>query len=91
MNKKFQEMTKAMLDESKVSRTFWGEVFQTGVNILNKSQIRVNSYETPYELCHGRPTSTKHFKIFGSKCYIERNEDNLGKFESRDDEGIMLR
>jgi hypothetical protein len=52
--------------------------------------IRVNNDKTPYELWHGRPTSIKHFKNFGIKCYIKRNEDNLGKFDSIDDEGIML-
>jgi hypothetical protein len=90
MNKIVQEMARAMLDESKVPNTFWGEVVQTVVNILNKSHIRVNNNKTPYELWHGRSTSIKHFKIFGRKCYIKRNEDNLGKFDSRADEGIML-
>jgi hypothetical protein len=32
----------------------------------------------------------KHFRVFGSKCYIKRDEDNLGKFDSRSDEGIFL-
>jgi hypothetical protein len=41
-------------------------------------------------LWHGKPTSIKNFKIFGSKCYIKINEDNLGKFDSREDEGILL-
>jgi hypothetical protein len=42
------------------------------------------------ELWHGRPASIKHFKVFGSKCYIKRNEESLGKFDSRTDEGILL-
>jgi hypothetical protein len=90
MNKTVQEMARAMLDESKVPKNFWGEVVQIVVNILNKAHIRVKNNETPYELWHGRPTSIKHFKNFGSKCYIKRNEDNLGKSDSRDDEGILL-
>jgi hypothetical protein len=32
----------------------------------------------------------KHFKVFGSKFYIKRDEYNLGKFDSRSDEGIFL-
>ena len=28
--------------------------------------------------------------MFGSKCYIKRNEEDLGKFDSRTDEGIFL-
>jgi DNA-binding transcriptional MerR regulator len=28
--------------------------------------------------------------VFGSKCYIKNNDDHLGKFDDRDDEGIFL-
>ena len=90
MNRTVQEMAKAMLDESEVPITFWGEFVQTILNILNKVHIRVNSDKTPYELWHGKRASIKHFKNFGNKCYIKRKEDNLGKFDSRDDEGILL-
>jgi hypothetical protein len=44
----------------------------------------------PYELWKGIPTSVKHFRIFGSKCYIKRYDEDLGKFESRTDERIFL-
>jgi hypothetical protein len=67
MNIIVQEMARAMLDESKVPNTFWGEVVQTSVNILNKSHIRVNNNKTPYEIWYGRSTSIKHFNIFGRK------------------------
>jgi hypothetical protein len=83
-------MARAMLDESEVPKTFWGESIQTVVNILNKAHIRVNNGKTSYELWHGRTPSIKHFKVFGSKCYIKINEYNLGKFDSRSDEGILL-
>jgi len=32
----------------------------------------------------------KYFKTFGSKCYILRDRENLGKFDSKSDEGIFL-
>ena len=38
----------------------------------------------------GRPASVKYFRVFGSKCYIKREGDNIGKFESRTNEGIFL-
>ena len=31
----------------------------------------------------------KHFRVFGSRCYIRR-EDRTGKFDSKVDEGIFL-
>jgi hypothetical protein len=52
--------------------------------------LRPNHDKTPYELWFGRPTSLKHFRVFGSKCYIKNDEDNLGKFDLRSDEGIFL-
>ena len=50
----------------------------------------MNSDKTPYELWFGRPTSVEYLRAFGSKCYIKRENDNLGKFDSRTDEGIFL-
>ena len=32
----------------------------------------------------------KYFKVFGSKCYIKRLDENLEKFDARSDEGIVL-
>jgi hypothetical protein len=90
MSRTIQEMIGAMLDGLEVPKTFWGEVVQTNVNILNKAHIRVNNDKTQYELWHGRPTSIKDFKVFGSKFSIKRNEDILGKFDSRSYEGKLL-
>lgn len=32
----------------------------------------------------------KYFKVFESTCYILRDRENLGKFDSKSDEGIFL-
>jgi hypothetical protein len=52
--------------------------------------LRPNHDKTPCELWFGRPASVKYFRIFGSKCYIKNDEDNLGKFHPISDEGIFL-
>jgi hypothetical protein len=57
---------------------------------LKRGQIRINSDKNPYELWFGRSALVKYFKVFGSKCYIKRLEENLGKFDARSDEGIFL-
>ena len=41
-------------------------------------------------MCFGRPASIKHFKVFGSKCYIKNNDEHIGKYDDRVDEGIFL-
>ena len=45
---------------------------------------------TPYELWKGRKPNVKYFRIFGSICFILKDRENVGKFDSRSDEGIFL-
>jgi hypothetical protein len=66
------------------------EAIHTVVHILNKAHLRPHSDKTPYELWFGRPASIKHFKFFESKCYIKNNDENIGKYDDWDDEGIFL-
>eukprot|EP00253_Pinus_taeda_P029025 PITA_29025 len=90
MNIIVQQMARAMLDESGTPATFWGEAAFAVVFILNKTNVRVNSTQTPHEIWYGETPSVKHFKIFGSRCYIRNNDEQLGKLEPRVDEGILL-
>jgi len=60
------------------------------VYLSNRTQLKPNSDKTPYELWKGIHASIIHFKVFGRKCFIKRNEKNPGKFDSRVDEGILL-
>ena len=69
---------------------YWREAIYIDVYVQNRGQLRVNSDKTHYELWFRRPTSIKYFRVFGSKCYIKKDYDNLGKFYSRTDEGIFL-
>ena len=90
MNRIVQQMARVMLDEFRTPATFWGEAAFAAVVILNKTNVQVNNTQTPHELWYGQTPSVKHFKIFGSKCYIKNIDEHLGKFEPRADEGIFL-
>jgi transposase InsO family protein len=85
-----QEASRTMLNEEKLSDRYWREAVSTNVYIFNIGQLRVNSDKTPYELWFGRAPSVKYFKVFGSKCYIKRLDESLGKFDVRFDEGIFI-
>jgi hypothetical protein len=83
-------MDREMMYKKNIGQTYWVEEIHTTFHILNKSHLRQQSDKTHYELWYGRPASFKHFKVFGSKCYIKNNDENLGKYDDRDDEGIFL-
>jgi hypothetical protein len=89
-NKTVQEMARTMLKDSKLSDIFWAQAVHTIVHILNRGMLRSNSDKTPYELWKGRLENVNHFRVFGSKCYIKREDGRLGKFDSRVDKGILV-
>jgi len=80
MNKNVEQMARAMLDESRTLATFWGESTFSAITIINQENVQVNNSQTPHELWYGKTPTVKYFKIFGSKCYIKRTDENLGKF-----------
>ncbi|WP_274923145.1 hypothetical protein, partial [Streptomyces clavifer] len=49
-----------------------------------------NTNKTPYELYFERKPNLGYLKVFGSKCYILRDREQLEKFEPKSDEGIFL-
>ena len=83
-------MSRPMMNEMNISQTYWVETIHTVVHILNKAHLRPDNDKTPYELWFGRPASIKHFKVFGSKCYIKNSDEHLEKYDERADEGICL-
>jgi hypothetical protein len=79
-NRTVQEMARSMMNEKNIGQTYWVEAIHTVVHVLNKAHLRPQSDKTPYELWLGRPASIKHFKVFGSKCYMKimmRTSENM--------------
>jgi hypothetical protein len=89
-NRSVQQMARSMMNEKNIPHTYWVEAIHTAIHILNKAHLRPHSDKTPYELWFGRPASIKHFKVFGSTCYIKNNDENIGKYDDWADEGIFL-
>ena len=83
-------MGRTILKDSKLDENFWVQAIDTKIFIFNRSLLRNNCNKTPYELWKEKSANVKYFKIFGSKCYIKREDQNLGKFESRVNEGIFV-
>jgi hypothetical protein len=83
-------MVGTTLKDSMLSSVFWVQEVHIVVHILNIGILRSNNDKTPYELWKGRMTNVKHFRVFGSKCYIKGEDIRIGKFDSRVDKGILV-
>ena len=83
-------MARAMLYNKDVARNLWGEAVNTACHTVNRVYFRPGTKKTPYELWKGGETNVKYFRIFGSTCFILKDRENVGKFDTRSDEGIFL-
>ncbi|KAG8633954.1 hypothetical protein MANES_18G143201v8 [Manihot esculenta] len=83
--------TRVAIDD--YSRYTWGFQISSirsdhdmGRTMLREVLIRPLLNKTPYELWNGRKPRVSYFRVFGCKCFILNNKDNLGKFDSKTDE-----
>ncbi|KAJ9547172.1 hypothetical protein OSB04_019715 [Centaurea solstitialis] len=89
-NRTLIEAARSMLSEANLATHFWAEAVNTACYTQNRSLIVKRFRRTPYELFRNRKPSIEHLHIFGCVCYILNNKDNLGKFDSKSDDGIFL-
>jgi hypothetical protein len=83
-------MARTMPMDSKLVDIFWTHAVHTTVHIQKRLMLKKNTDKTAYELWKGRPTNVQHFRFFGSKCYIKREDGIMGKFDSRVDKGVLV-
>ena len=83
-------MSQTMLMDSELRDIFWTQEVHTTVHIQNKVMLKNNTDKTPYELWKVKPANVKHFRVFGNKCYIKREDGRMGKFDSRVDKGVLV-
>ena len=83
-------MARAMLYNKNVARNLWGEAVNTACHTVNRVYFRPGTKKTPYELWKGRKPNVKYFRIFGRTCFILKDRENVGKFDTRSDERIFL-
>ncbi|KAJ9544134.1 hypothetical protein OSB04_023841 [Centaurea solstitialis] len=89
-NRTLIEAARSMLSEANLATQFWAEAVNTACYTQNRSLIIKRFRRTAYELFRNRKPSIEHLHIFGCVCYILNNKDNLGKFDSKSDDGIFL-
>ena len=79
-----------MLHNKDMARNLWGEAINTACYTVNRVYFRPGTKKTSYELRKGRKLNGKYFRIFESTCFILKDRENVGKFDSRSNEGIFL-
>ena len=81
-------MARVMLLNKNISQKFWAKAVNTSFHIRNRIFFRVGIKKTLYEIWREKKPKVKYFRVFGSKCYILNDRENLGKFDAKSDKGI---
>ena len=89
-NRVLLDMATVMMNSRNIAKNLWAEAVNTACHIIHRVYLRAGLDKTPYELWNGKVPNIKYFRVFGSKCHILRDRENLGKFDSKSDEGIFL-
>ena len=89
-NRVIQEIARVMLLNKQIPQKFWGEAVNTLCHIGNRIFFRVGTKKIAYEIWNGKKPRVKYFRVFGSKCYILSDRENLRKFDAKSDEGIFF-
>ncbi|XP_062103169.1 uncharacterized protein LOC133814190 [Humulus lupulus] len=89
-NRTLQEMARVMLNAKKLSKRLWAEAVNTTCYISNRVHLRPGTKQTSYELWKGRTPNLAYLHVFGCKCFILNDRENLGKFDTKSDEGVFL-
>ncbi|KAL8126284.1 hypothetical protein AgCh_013535 [Apium graveolens] len=85
------EAARTMLQDAKMPTSFWEEAINTVCYNRNKYLINKIHGKSPYSIMSKRKPTVKHIHVFGSKCYILKdNSEYVGKFDSKVFEAIFV-
>lgn len=79
-NQVIQEMVRTMIHCKNLATHFQGEAINTACHLINRIYLRPSTNKTPYQGWKGKKPIVKYFHVFGSKCFILRDRENLKNF-----------
>ena len=83
-NRTLIEAARKILQDVDLPTSFWAEAMNTTCYIQNRTLINKSIGNRPYFIMRGRNTTSKNLHVFGSKCYILKdNSEHIGKFDSK--------
>nr|GFC36359.1 hypothetical protein [Tanacetum cinerariifolium] len=79
-----------MLTFANLPSFLWAEAIATACYTQNRSIIHKRFDKTPYELINKRKPNIKFFRVFGCKCYLLNDYEDVGKLKEKGDIGVFV-
>nr|GEU61505.1 retrovirus-related Pol polyprotein from transposon TNT 1-94 [Tanacetum cinerariifolium] len=89
-NRTLVEAARTMLTFANLPSFLWAESITTACFIQNRSIIHKRFDKTPYELMKKRKPNIKFFRVFGCRCYLLNDYEDVGKLKVKRDIGVFV-
>nr|GEZ27605.1 retrovirus-related Pol polyprotein from transposon TNT 1-94 [Tanacetum cinerariifolium] len=89
-NRTLAEAARTMLTFANLPSFLWAEATATACFTQNRSIIHKHFDKTPYELINKRKPNIKFFRVFGCRCYLLNNYEDVGKLKAKGDMVVFV-
>nr|GFC34189.1 retrovirus-related Pol polyprotein from transposon TNT 1-94 [Tanacetum cinerariifolium] len=89
-NRTLVEAARTMLTFPNLPSFLWAEAIATACFTQNRSIIHKRFEKTPYELMNKRKPNIKFFRVFGCRCYLLNDYEDVGKLKEKRDIGVFI-
>nr|GEZ74072.1 integrase, catalytic region, zinc finger, CCHC-type, peptidase aspartic, catalytic [Tanacetum cinerariifolium] len=89
-NQTLVEAERTMLTFANLPLFLWPEAIATTCFTQNRSIIHKRFDKTPYELMNKRKPNIKFFRMFGCRCYLLNDYEDVGKLKAKGDIGVFV-
>nr|GFA04548.1 integrase, catalytic region, zinc finger, CCHC-type, peptidase aspartic, catalytic [Tanacetum cinerariifolium] len=90
-NRTLVEAARTMLTFANLPLFFWAEAIATACFTQNHSIIHKRFDKSPYELINKRKPNIKFFRVFGCRCYLLNDYEDVEKLKAKGDIGVFVR
>nr|GFB04340.1 retrovirus-related Pol polyprotein from transposon TNT 1-94 [Tanacetum cinerariifolium] len=89
-NRTLVEAARTMLTFANLPSFLWAEAIATSCFTQNRSIIHKRFVKTPYELINKRKPNIKFFRVFGCRCYLLNDYEDVRKLKAKGDIGVFV-
>nr|GFB90467.1 retrovirus-related Pol polyprotein from transposon TNT 1-94 [Tanacetum cinerariifolium] len=89
-NRTLVEAARTMLTFVNLPSFLWAKAIATACYTQNRSIIHKHFDKTPYELINKRKPNIKFFCVFGCRCYLLNDFEDVGKLKAKGDIRVFV-